>query len=631
MKRTFTFLLITLLAISSTTAQVLLNESFEDCKSGFIPTGWTSTTSTWHTTKEETTISATGFYGDPYGSYYAYINDNYSNGSNNNAILVLPALDFSSVANPYVSCVFIFEMITDESFEIVVSTDGGGTWTSVAYPGPNPTHIRKWKYTEANLSAYAGMSSVLVGFKYSDGGGWKRGLAIDNVKVYDKKQADVALQHIEMGKYFGTGSYVNMYCRNYGTDVINSLDAEYAIDGVVQSVQTFTGLNIEPGKGELIWFPVPAKGIVASTTWGKLEVAVTKVNGITDGNDLDNKAVRTFIPASAVTDRNGIIELFGNRGCPSCIEYSRSFDPVSLNKRANKLYSRFNIIRYQLDFPAVDLSFNTHAKQRQYYYDIDGITAHFTNGIHGTTYPSSSDMQLEEEIDNAKREKAVLDIEGSYNVAGNTVSGTVKITPHITYPGSYSVYLAVTEHYYYDSGAYSYQKHFYSVMRKMLPDAQGYKVTEWKDGQAVSYSFNNTFDVGNVTSGDFNFWGDVQKSDLVVFVQDNETKEVLQSLSIAANSTANTGVAKLASVNNVMLYPNPADDRVTIGFKSLITQEAEIAICDMTGKQLYACKKQLTAGQQSIEIPLKNIPAGMYNIRIVAQQEVISKPLVVAR
>ena len=60
-----------------------------------------------------------------------------------------------------------------------VSLDGGINWTElVNLDGAGGSLY--WRTASIDLGAYAGMSDVMIGFRYTDGGGWLYGAAIDD-------------------------------------------------------------------------------------------------------------------------------------------------------------------------------------------------------------------------------------------------------------------------------------------------------------------------------------------------------------------------------------------------------------------------------------------------------------------
>lgn len=73
------------------------------------------------------------------------------------------------------------------------------------------------------------------------------------------------------------------------------------------------------------------------------------------------------------------------------------------------------------------------------------------------------------------------------------------------------------------------------------------------------------------------------------------------------------------SVNNVekaqlvSLYPNPTTDKITINLNSKVNEVATVRLFDITGVNVRVISKQLSMGNNSMEIDMANLSAGVYN------------------
>ena len=144
----------------------------------------------------------------------------------------------------------------NEDGEVVVSTDGGSTWTSVYTV---PANTGSWQTDFVNLSAFAGNANVQVGFKYNDNGGWLYGFAIDDVLIYAPQvgtdlsvaativgKNDARPVFTEYSKYLtGLPLSVKTTLTNSGTTTITSFDYSWT-DGVNTNSQSITGVSIAP-------------------------------------------------------------------------------------------------------------------------------------------------------------------------------------------------------------------------------------------------------------------------------------------------------------------------------------------------------------------------------------------------
>ncbi len=73
-----------------------------------------------------------------------------------------------------------------------------------------------------------------------------------------------------------------------------------------------------------------------------------------------------------------------------------------------------------------------------------------------------------------------------------------------------------------------------------------------------------------------------------------------------------TGITNISSPNNtvIQVYPNPAKDNITISLSNSLKEDALVSIVNIEGQQLITTTA--AAGQTKINIPLPNLPSGMY-------------------
>lgn len=79
---------------------------------------------------------------------------------------------------------------------------------------------------------------------------------------------------------------------------------------------------------------------------------------------------------------------------------------------------------------------------------------------------------------------------------------------------------------------------------------------------------------------------------------------------------------------NILIYPNPATDNITIDLEGLGIKNMEIIITNITGQEIC---KTTTAGQPKTTISTANFPAGIYFARIIAPNFTTSRKFIVAK
>ena len=169
---------------------------------------------------------------------YAYANDDRCGNSKNmnDVWMKLLIMDFTELISP--------ELMFDnyrrwDRCVIKVSTDGS-TWTDEAvYTGI----LSLWRTETVDLSAYAGQPAVYVAFRYSDGGSWGYGWAVDNITVKEKDSFDATLSSLSVA-----GHVISPVFDPYITDY--TLNVPYSVDEVeINATVAQSAANIVTGTG----------------------------------------------------------------------------------------------------------------------------------------------------------------------------------------------------------------------------------------------------------------------------------------------------------------------------------------------------------------------------------------------
>jgi PKD repeat protein len=76
----------------------------------------------------------------------------------------------------------------------------------------------------------------------------------------------------------------------------------------------------------------------------------------------------------------------------------------------------------------------------------------------------------------------------------------------------------------------------------------------------------------------------------------------------------------------VVISPNPTQDRVYIDFSNVLSTVVQLDILNSIGQLVY--KQTVSVGVQSIDIDLSQFPKGMYYLQIKDNQNTLSKPII---
>lgn len=171
------------------------------------------------------------------------------------------------------------------------------------------------------------------------------------------------------------------------------------------------------------------------------------------------------------------------------------------------------------------------------------------------------------------------------------------------------VYIAVVEKTVVMSNAANGQLETRAALRKMLPNGIGTREPRRQYPIGTSVSVNESWEIQKGLDG--------PDLAVVVFVQDIETKNVYQTVSVdvvGKVSPTITGIDDGFDGRDYSLYPNPASKEVFVLFDQMTTELMNWTVYDQTGK-IYKYGK-LKPGAEGFGLDTREFPSGMYFISI---------------
>jgi hypothetical protein len=192
---------------------------------------------------------------------------------------------------------------------------------------------------------------------------------------------------------------------------------------------------------------------------------------------------------------------------------------------------------------------------------------------------------------------------------GNSFNFTITANNIYPYPGANVVLQAVaTESEIPDNWLGLDEVNF--VCRKMLPDQMG---------TALDFGSQSTYEVELPFTWD-NDW-DIDHMDLVVFLQDNDTKEILQA-TLVEDLGMYVGIDDLNTVAETSVFPNPASDVVNVITGSNLQK---VRIMNNNGQEIF--NRQVDG--QTLQINTSDYQPGVYFMEIRTTNGVVTKKLVI--
>lgn len=195
------------------------------------------------------------------------------------------------------------------------------------------------------------------------------------------------------------------------------------------------------------------------------------------------------------------------------------------------------------------------------------------------------------------------------------VKATIQATNTIQ-AGRYNVFIAIAEQ---NVLGQTY------VLRKFLPDAAGTALTSLSatdPAQEVTVSYDMR-QVTRLPNGDF------APIAVVVFVQNLETKDVLQT-AMRQDATPASGIVtgvETSLDHYIKLYPNPADHILNIILPEPVKIETPVKLFDTFGKQVF--EGIYRPGERAKTIETKTLSTGVYLVQLETPEGPVRKKVMV--
>ena len=112
----------------------------------------------------------------------------------------------------------------------------------------------------------------------------------------------------------------------------------------------------------------------------------------------------------------------------------------------------------------------------------------------------------------------------------------------------------------------------------------------------------------------------------VVFVQNNKTREIYQSLRITKDHAIVSGKASsgVLAVGNwkegtdFTMYPNPSDQEVFVKFDQVVQEDLNWTLYDQSGRVYH--QGRVNAGAEGFNLDTNSFPSGMYYLSVQGEK-----------
>lgn len=415
---------------------------------------------------------------------------------------------------------------------------------------------------------------------------------------------------------------IDVSIENIGIDTITSADIAMSINGNAPITSSVTNLNIPTNSTSTFtiansWNP-SAKGTYEIKTW------VETINNVSDENNLNDTLVKSVSVYGNENKRIPLIESFTSSTSPTSMTSNSNIETIVSNNLGD-----VTSLKYQMNSPGTgDPYFTSESLNRYQNYSVQAVNSVLIDGKMQMYSQQLNQDSINERLENV----AFVEIGATFWVAGKTAYITADVNPLETFQGqNYVLHAALFENTTSQNSKTSGETEFYHVMKKMVPNANGTFLGGLNKASSItqnlSFQFQGNYRLPANANSQINHSTEhsvEQFSDLgvVVWVQDNDTKEVLQSA--YAVNTIGINESELSAFR---LFPNPAKEQVTLGFLEN-TKTAEVVIYTIQGREVYKNTFN-NISTDAIEINTSKFTTGVYVIEVMIKGSISVNKLVV--
>ena len=397
--------------------------------------------------------------------------------------------------------------------------------------------------------------------------------------------------------------------QNLGTATVNTVTANYRINNGPVVSAPLSGYNM--AQLDTAAFTHPTPWVPATGGVFRVRAWLSNINGGADQNPANDTLRASVVVGDSTMQRTVVEEDFTSSTCPPC--RAGNANTRAINSQPAQR-GKFVEIKYQQNFPAPgnDPYYTAESGSRFGYYSGSYIPYMLLDG----GWNENSQSYTAAILDQFRAKPALARVGGSYRLSNNVVTATAQVKPLFAVPaGRLVAHMVITERETQLNARTNGETRFYDVMKKMLPNQNGTPLPALASGQ--SYTLAQTFDVRTLPSTQAVEHFDSLR--VVVFVQDLVTKEVYQGGYLRLLNPSATRSSQNGPV--FALAPNPAAGLTTLFVSLNRAQQVRVEVLDAVGRRVVDRPAQaMTAGPQELPLNLKQLPAGLYTVRLTTNE-----------
>lgn len=530
---------------------------------------------------------------------------------------------------------------TGSELKVAVSTNGGApdfaNYTVEATITDEA--VGTWNNNSLDLSAYAGQS-IKIAFIHTSTA--TQYYFVDNIKLSAVVDVDIAITSLDVPEFTTSPSHnITGTIENLGSKTLTSFDLTWSQNGNVMGTETISGLTVA-GLGGEYTFTASTGFSAANYAAYDIEVSVSNINVTdTDASLANNNIEKTINYWSSVPVKRVLFEEGTGTWCGWC------------PRGAVVLETMLNT------FPETFIGVAVHNGDPMTLAAHDAAVGNFISGYPGGVWEHQTGTGVSQGIANTEFASRVTNLSpfdistvSTYNASTREVTTVVSVTPAMDMTGTFKIGGIIIEdnvtgtssgynqrNYYAGGGQGSLtgaglnwhneadpvpaSKMVYDHVSRALFDGgyngkTGSLPATLTAGVTYDYTFTNTL----AASVDEN------EVTIVAFVNTSDN-----SISNASKEKLNTsvGVKELSSNVKFSMFPNPANETVTLNVSLANSASVSINITNMVGATVLAEQTNLKAGVNTKTINLQALPNGIYTVNVVSGDVITTERLVISK
>ena len=311
----------------------------------------------------------------------------------------------------------------------------------------------------------------------------------------------------------------------------------------------------------------------------------------------------------AQNERVLLFECFTNTGCGPCAQQNPALDAL-ISANADHIAA----IKYHMSWPSANDPMYLHNtvdnNARKGVYNVNSVPHTVVDGIRFANVPSGLNQNA---VNNWLNITSPYEMRLTYEVDETTGTITVHVMGRVSeaITGSLKLYVGVIEReiHFNSAPGPNGERDFYSVMKKLLPNAGGTTIGNVEAGDYFAYSF--TWEYENVYN--------VDQLDAIAWIQNPNSKEVIQACKSSQNMEPfYANEAALSDIGNVKSTNCSGEAQPTVvltnnGSNVLTAAELEVIVNGETLKTVDWSGSLALFQSETVDLGTINFPVESEN------------------